>query len=107
MTQLDLDTTTLAAVGADLRAGATTLAGARAGALTAAAAPGVSGDVALSAAVEDLAAAWRSAHESLVGALVSLGAGLSEAAEVFAGAERGTVRDLAALLGAAGTADGA
>jgi hypothetical protein len=107
MTQLDLDTTTLAAAGADLRGGATALAEARAGGLAAAAATAASGDARLSGALDDLAAAWRATHESLVGALASLGDGLSRAAEIFDDAERGTAHDLATLLVGAGTGDDA
>ncbi|SKC81146.1 hypothetical protein [Krasilnikoviella flava] len=107
MAQLDLDTTTLATTGADLRGAASSLADLPRGVLASAAAPAASGDACLSAALEDLAAAWRTTHEWLVGELGSLGAGLSRAAEVFDGAERGTTHDLAAVLGGPRTGDDA
>ncbi|MEU2200370.1 hypothetical protein [Isoptericola sp. NPDC019482] len=99
MTQLDLDTTTLATAAADLSGATSSLAEVSSGLLTTAAAPDASGDAGLSAALQGLATAWRAAHEALVGELGSLGAGLSRAAEVFEGAERGTAQHLAALLG--------
>ncbi|MGF0115050.1 hypothetical protein ACQFYA_01830 [Promicromonospora sp. Marseille-Q5078] len=102
MTQLDLDTTTLAAAGAGLRGGAGALAGARGHGLTAGAALAATGDAGLSAALGELSAAWRSTHESLVGSLGALGSGLAQAAEVFDGAERATTRDVVALLAGAG-----
>jgi len=107
MTQLDLETTTLATTGADVRGAAAALADVSSGALVDAAAPGASGDEGLSAALQDLVAAWRATDEALVGELGSLAAGLSRAAEVFEGAERTTTHDLAALLGGSRPGDDA
>lgn len=98
MTQLDLDTTTLTTAAVDLTRATSSLAEVSSGLLTTAASPGACGDAGLSAALQGLAAAWRTAHGSLVGELGALGAGLSRAAEVFEGAERGTAQHLAALL---------
>jgi len=98
MTRLDLDTTTLATTGADLRDTAASLAAVPHGVLDAAAAPAATGDANLSAALGDLASAWRTSHEALVGALESAGAALTRAAEEFEGAEHGTAQALAALL---------
>jgi|GEM_PF-7112800 len=102
MTQLDLDTTTLAAAGADLRGGAGALADARGSGLAAGATLAVTGDAALSVALDDLVAAWHATQESLAGSLGALGSGLAQAAEVFDGAEHATTRDVVALLGRAG-----
>lgn len=99
MTQLDLDTTTLARAAVDLHAAAASLADVSAGVLAGAAAPGASGDAGLSAALEDLAAAWRATHAALVHELGALGDALSHAGHVFEGAELTTTHDLAALLG--------
>jgi len=99
MTQLDLDTTILATAASALRDATSSLAEVSGGLLATAATPGASGDAGLSAALQGLAAAWRTSHEAVVDELGSLGAGLSRAAEVFEGAEHGTVQDLAALLG--------
>ncbi|MFI2105303.1 hypothetical protein ACH436_18575 [Isoptericola sp. NPDC019693] len=99
MTQLDLDTTALATAAVDLRSAASSLGDLSGGVLAAAATPDASGDTRLSAALQDVAAAWRTAHEALESELGSLGAGLAHAAEVFEGAERSTAQELAALLG--------
>ncbi len=105
MTQLDLDTTTLATAASDLSDATSSLAEMSGGLLATAATPGSSGDAGLSAALGGLAAAWRTNHEAVVNELGSLGAGLSRAAEVFEGAERRTAHDLAALLGGSRSAD--
>ncbi|MFD6136651.1 hypothetical protein [Isoptericola sp. NPDC056618] len=98
MTQLDLETTTLAAAGTDVRGAAVALHDVSSGVLVAAATPAASGDAGLSAALQDLAAAWRAADQALVDELGTLAAGLARASEVFEGAERTTTHDLAALL---------
>ncbi len=105
MTQLDLDTTTLAAAASDLSGATSSLAEMSGGLLATAATPGASGDAGLSAALQGLAAAWRTTHEAVVDELGSLGAGLSRAAEVFESAERRTAQDLAALLDGSRSAD--
>jgi len=105
MTQLDLDTTTLATAASDLSDATSSLAEMSDRLLATAATPGASGDADLSDALQCLAAAWRTSHEAVVTELGSLGAGLSHAAEVFEGAERRTAQDLAALLGRSCSAD--
>ncbi|MCZ2264143.1 MULTISPECIES: hypothetical protein [unclassified Isoptericola] len=107
MTQLDLETTTLAAAGTDVRGAALALHDVSSGVLVAAAAPAATGDAGLGAALQDLAAAWRAAHEALGDELGALAAVLARASEVFEGAERATTHDLAALLGGPRPGDGA
>ena len=105
MTQLDLETTTLATAATDVRGAAAALTDVSGGVLVEAAGPAASGDAALSAALQHLAAAWRATDRALVDELGALAAGLSHAAAVFEGAERTTAHDLAALLGASRPGD--
>lgn len=96
MAQLDLDTATLVAAGADVRAAAESLSwhGLPGSAVLA-------GDPALDDAIERQASAWASTHRALEVELAALAVALRQAAEVFDSAEQRSANRLAALVASA------
>lgn len=94
MARLDLDTEAIAAAGASIRAAAASLTDRGLPVDPGAAA----GEVVLARALDDLVAAWATAHESVRATLEALATSLAGAAETFEGAERVTAEGLAELI---------
>ena len=103
MAHIDIDTAELAAAG--LRAGDTAalLAGLPSVHVSAVDAARASGEPTLTAAIEDLLAAWAPAHRALVSTLEQLAGGLRRASELYGAADGTTAEGLArAVLAVSG-----